>query len=85
MSVLVCGVLVVFGMLCYYQALRYIVIAVFVMAGAILVDWYTSTVLLTPSTLYTVLLSSTTVTLISGIIAAIRFRWSSVQSDAIVT
>ena len=79
-SVLVCGPLVGYAVLLHFHALRYRVVAVFSLASAIVLDWqvhltmgeftYTSTVLSTPAALYTVLLSSSAVTLLCGIVAA---------------
>ena len=79
-SVLVCGPLVAFAVLLHFHALRYRVLAVFALAGAIMIDWqvhltlggftYTSAVLSTPAALYTALLSSSSVTLLCGIVAA---------------
>ena len=69
------------AMLMYYHALKWRVMAVFMLAAAVLIDWqvhialgsfiYASTVLSTPSPLYTVLISSTTISLICGIICAV--------------
>ena len=74
-------VLITPATLCYYHAVRYRVLAVFVMGVAVVTDWqvhmalgefeYAATVLLTPSALYTVLLSSTAVTLIAAVLCAI--------------
>ena len=79
-SVLVCGPLVTYAVLFHFHALRSRLLAVFALAGAIMLDWqahltmggfaYTSTVLSTPSALYTALLSSSDVTLLCGIVAA---------------
>ena len=81
----VSAMLVVFvivpSMLVYFHALVYRVGAVFALAAVIIVDWqmhiamgnfeYAASVLATPTALYTVLLSSTTVTLITGVICAV--------------
>jgi hypothetical protein len=80
-SVILSIILICPAMLMYYHAMKWRTFSVFLLASAVLLDWqvqinmgefvYASSVLSTPSTLYTVLLSSTAVTLITGIICAI--------------
>ena len=79
-SVLVCYLLVAVAVLWYFHALRYRVLAVFALVGAIFLDWevhltlggftYLSAVYDTPASLYIVLLSSSAVTLLCGVVAA---------------
>ena len=80
-SAIVAVVLVVPALLMYFHALRWRTVAVFMLAGAVMVDWqvhvytatfeYASQVLRSPAALYTMLLSSTAVSLITGIITAV--------------
>jgi hypothetical protein len=80
-SVILSLVLVCPAILMYYHAMKWRTSAVFLLASALIIDWqvhinmgtfvYATSVLSTPSTLYTVLLTSTAVTLITGIICAI--------------
>ena len=80
-SVLVCYPLVAVAVLWYFHALRSRVLAVFTLAGAIVLDWqvhltlggftYLSAVLDTPTSLCNVLLSSSAVTLLCGVVAAV--------------
>ena len=80
-SVIVEVVFLLPALLMYFHALKWRTLAVFMLAGSVLVDWqvhlYTITfeyalhVLDTPSPLYTLLLSSTAVSLITGIITAV--------------
>ena len=80
-SVIVEIVFLLPALLMYFHALKWRTVAVFWLAGAVMVDWqvhiytmkfeYASTVLDTPSPLYTLLLSSTAVSLITGIITAV--------------
>ena len=80
-SVLVAIVLLCPALLMYFHALKLRTLAVFMLAGTVMVDWqvhiytmtfkYSLTVLVTPSALYTLLLSTTAVQLITGIITAV--------------
>ena len=80
-SIIVCLPLMLFALLCYYHALLLRVVAVFVMALTVLFQWiiasemadytYSSTLVASPSALYTVMLSSGVVSLICGIVAAV--------------
>ena len=80
-SIIVCLPLVLVALLCYYHALLLRVVSVFIMALAILFHWliaanmadytYTATADQSPSSLYTVLLSSGVVSLVCGIVAAV--------------
>ena len=80
-SILLSIILICPAMLMYYHAMKWRTPAVFLLAFALLIDWqvhvnmgkfvYASSVLSTPSALYTVPLSSTAVALITGIICAI--------------
>lgn len=80
-SIVLSIILICPAMLMYYHAMKWRTSAVFLLASAVLIDWqvhinmgtfvYASSVLYSPSALYTVLLSSTAVTLITGIICAI--------------
>ena len=80
-TVVVDVVLLLPALLMYFHALRWRTAAVFMLAGAVMIDWqvhiytmtfkYALTVLVTPSALYTLLLSSTAVQLITGIITAV--------------
>ena len=80
-SVIVAVVLLCPALLMYFHALKWRTLAVFMLSGAVMIDWqvqlYTMTfkyalnVLVTPSSLYTLLLSSTAVQVITGIITAV--------------
>ena len=73
--------LVLPALLMYFHALKWRTAAVFMLSGAVMIDWqvhmytitfkYAASVLVTPVALYNVLLSSTGVQLITGIIAAL--------------
>ena len=80
-SISVTVVLLLPALLMYFHAFKWRTAAVFMLAGAVMIDWqvhlnriqfqYATTALVTPTALYTVLLSSTAVQLITGIITAI--------------
>ena len=80
-TVIVNVLLLLPALLMYFHALKWRTAAVFMLAGAVMIDWqvhvYTMTfkyalnVLVTPTALYTLLLSSTAVQLITGIITAV--------------
>ena len=80
-SVIVAIVLLLPALLMYFHALKLRTLAVFALAGVVIIDWqvhvYTMTFMYaldvygTPSDLYTVLLSSTAVSIITGIITAV--------------
>ena len=80
-SAILVVVLLLPALLMYFHALKLRTLAVFMLGGAVIVDWqvhvytmtyaYAPTVLNTPSALYTLLLSSTAVSLITGIITAV--------------
>ena len=80
-SALLAAFLVFPSILMYYHALKWRVSAVFMLSAAVIIDWqvhvslgsfiYASTALMTPSPLYSVLVSSTTIALICGIVCAV--------------
>ena len=80
-SIVICAPLVVLALLCYYHALLLRVVSVFILALAVLFQWlisinladftYSSSLVASPSSLYTVMLSSAVVSLVCGIVAAV--------------
>ena len=80
-SVIVEVVLLVPALLMYFHALKWRTAAVFMLSGAVMIDWqvqvslatfeYAAATEMSPSSLYTLLLSATAVQIITGIITAV--------------